>query len=104
MMKLLTGHCHLRGPLVKQGAVDSPGCDRCKQASEMALHILCDFEALVVLRFWHLGHHFLKQGDFTDISISKVLHFVHSAGLLNAQGLHKWLEMVNVQESLWCLP
>ena len=30
-------------------------------------------EALAVLGFRHLGHHFLKAGDFVDISVSKVL-------------------------------
>jgi len=35
-------------------------------------------EALAVSRFRHMGHHFLKPGDFADISNSKVV------GLLNA--------------------
>jgi len=47
----------------------------------MTSHFLCDCEALVVLRFRHLGHHFLKLGGFANISVSKVLH---NAGLLNA--------------------
>jgi hypothetical protein len=33
------------------------------------LYMFC--EALVVLRFRHLGHNFLKSGDFTDTFISK---------------------------------
>jgi hypothetical protein len=33
---LFTGHCHLKGHLFKLGIVDSPECDRCKQASETA--------------------------------------------------------------------
>jgi hypothetical protein len=84
MMGLLTGHCHLKGYLFKMGLVDSPNCDKCKQASETASNVLCECEALAVLRFRDLGHHFLKPGDCTDISISKVLHFVQSVGLLNA--------------------
>jgi hypothetical protein len=84
MTGLLKGHCHLEGYLLKMGLVDSPRCDRCKQAFETASHVLCDCEALAVLRFRHLGHRFSKLGDFADISISKVLHFVQSAGLLNA--------------------
>jgi hypothetical protein len=59
--------------------------DRCKLASEMASPVLCDCEALAVLRFRHLGHHLLKLGDFADNSVTKVLHFVWSAGLLNVQ-------------------
>jgi hypothetical protein len=42
MTGLLSGHCHLKGHLFKLGLVDSPGYDRCKQASETALHVLCD--------------------------------------------------------------
>jgi hypothetical protein len=82
MMKLLTGHCYLNGHLFKLGLVGSVGCDRCKQAFEMSSHVLCECEALVVLRFKHLGHHFLKPGDFANISVSKVLHIIQSAGLL----------------------
>jgi hypothetical protein len=84
MTGLLTGHCHLIEHLFKPGLVDSPRCDKCKQASETASHVLCDCKALAVLRLRYLGHHFLKPGDFADISVSKVLHFVQSAGLLNA--------------------
>jgi len=46
MMGLLTGHCHLKGHVFKLGLIDSPACDRHKQASEMASHILCDYEAV----------------------------------------------------------
>jgi len=66
------------------GLVDSLGYNRCIKANEMASHVLCDFEALAILRFRHLGHYVLKPGNFANISVGKVLHFVHSAGLLNA--------------------
>jgi len=81
---LLTGHCHLKEHLIKLGMVESHGCDRCHQALETAPHIFCDCEALVVLRFWHLSHHFLQPDDSATMSISKTLHFVQSAELLNA--------------------
>ena len=61
---LFTGHCHLKGHLFKLGLVDSPECDRCKQASETASHVLGDCEALAALRFRYLGYHFMKPGDF----------------------------------------
>jgi hypothetical protein len=48
-----------------------------------ASHMLCDCETLATLRLRHLGHHFVKPGDFEDISVSKILHFVQGAGLLN---------------------
>jgi len=38
-------------------------------------HMFFVTEALAVLRFRHMSHHFLKPGDFADMSISKVLHF-----------------------------
>jgi hypothetical protein len=49
----------------------------------MASHVLCDCEALATLRLRYLGHYFMKPGDFKDISVSRLLHFVQSAGLLN---------------------
>jgi hypothetical protein len=84
MMGLLTRHSHLKGHLFKLGLVHIPGCDRCKQASETASHIPCDYDALATLRFRHLGQHFMKPGDSEDISISRILHFVKGARLLKA--------------------
>jgi hypothetical protein len=80
-LRILTGL--VTEHLFKLGLVNSPECDRCKQASEMALHVLGDCEALAAIRFRHLGHHFMKLGDFKDISVSRLLHFAQSAGLLN---------------------
>jgi hypothetical protein len=68
MTGLLTGHCHLKGHLFNLALVNSPNCNRCKRASEMASHILSDCETLATLRFRHLGCHFMKPGDFEDIS------------------------------------
>jgi hypothetical protein len=63
MIGLLTGHCHLKGHLFELGMMDSPGVTDTNR---------------------HLGHYFLKSGDFADISVSTILHFVQSMGLLNA--------------------
>jgi hypothetical protein len=80
---LLTGYCHLKGHLFKLGLVNSPKCDRCKQASDTASHVLCNCKALAALRFRYLGRYFMKPGDFKDSSVSRILHFVQSTGLLN---------------------
>jgi len=61
MTRLLAEHCHLKGHLFKMGLVHSPRCDGCKQASEMASHVLCGCEALGVFRFRGLGHHSWNQ-------------------------------------------
>jgi hypothetical protein len=76
MTGLLPGH------LLKLGLVNIPDCDRCRQASEMALHVLGDCEALAILRFRHVGHHFMKLSDFEDIPVYRILHFVQGTGLL----------------------
>jgi hypothetical protein len=56
----------------------------------MASHFLCDCEAVATLRCRHLGHHFMKPGDFEEISFSKILHAGLGVGLLNesGKGLH----------------
>jgi len=75
----------------KLGLVDNPGCGRCKEAIETPSNVLCNCEAIATLRFRHLGQHFIKPGDFEDISVSRIWHSVQSASLLNARvkGLHK---------------
>jgi hypothetical protein len=84
MTGLLTGHCHLKGHLFKLWLVNSPECNRCKQAFETASHVRCDCEALATLRIRHLGSHFMKPGDFEDISVSKICRYVvQGVGLLN---------------------
>ena len=80
---LLRWHCHLTGHLYKLELVDSPGRDTCKQASQMASHVLCDCEALVVLRLRHLGSHFFQAVNNANISVSNTVQFVQSVRLLN---------------------
>jgi hypothetical protein len=84
MKGLLTGHYHLKGHPFTMELVDSPGCDGCKQAIEMTSRALCNSEAVAVLRFGQLCHHLSKLDGIANISLSKVLHFVQSVGLLNA--------------------
>ena len=80
MTGLLIGQCHLKGHFFKPRLVYSPKCDRCKKPSEMTSHILHDCKALATKRF---KHHFMKPGDFEDISVSQILQFVQGAGTLN---------------------
>jgi hypothetical protein len=43
--------------------------------------ILCDCEAMVCLRFCHLGEFFIEPNDYYDTTINKALHFIWSVGL-----------------------
>jgi hypothetical protein len=105
MTGLLTGHCHLKGHLFKLGLVNSPECDRCKQASETASHVLCDWHSDLI-EIQVPGSSLYETRWLWNISVSRILHFVQGAGLLNdwAKGLHKKLIMVEVHGSLWCRP
>jgi hypothetical protein len=85
MTGLLTGHCHLKGHLFKLGLINIPECDRYKEVSDTASHVLCDCEALATLRFRHLGLHFMRPGDFKNIPVSRILHFFQGMGMLNAR-------------------
>jgi hypothetical protein len=79
---LLTGHCHLKGRLLKMGLTDNLICERCPQKDESAMHILCDCEAIIYLRFSQLGLFFIEPNDHYDTTIHKVLHFIQSVGLI----------------------
>jgi hypothetical protein len=63
------------------GLINDPICERCLEADESATHVLCDCEALDHLRFRHLGQFLMEPGDFYDVPIGKVLHFIRSVGL-----------------------
>ena len=76
-------HCRLKAHLFKLGPVNRPECGWCKQASETASHVLCFCEGLATLRFRHLVRHCVKPGDFEDIPISSILHFVQGVGVLD---------------------
>ena len=58
MTGLLTGQCHLKGHLFKLELVNSPECNKCKQVSKTASHILCDSEALATFKIQALGSSF----------------------------------------------
>jgi hypothetical protein len=45
-----------------------------------ALVDLCCY--ISYLRFRHVGQFFMESGDFYDVSIGKVLHFIRSVGLI----------------------
>jgi len=66
----------------------------------MASYVLCNLEVLVTLRFKQQACHFTKPGDFKNISVSKILHFVQGAVLPKewATELHK---KVNHSQSVW---
>jgi hypothetical protein len=73
IMRLLTGHYHLRGHLFKLGLTVDPTCERCLEEDESATHVLCDCEAIAHLRFRHLDQFFMEPGDYYDALISGVL-------------------------------
>jgi hypothetical protein len=50
----------------------------------MASHVLFDCVELATLRFRHVGHYFMKPDYFKDISVSRILHCVQGAWLLDA--------------------
>jgi hypothetical protein len=52
------------------------------QVSVGPTHILCDCEAIVYLRFRHLGQFFMVPSDYYDAPINKVLHFIWNVGLI----------------------
>jgi hypothetical protein len=78
MVGLLTGHCYLKAHLSKLELVNSPKCKRCLEKEASASHVLCDCEAITYLRFCHRVQYFMKPGDYHDVLIRKVLHFMRS--------------------------
>jgi hypothetical protein len=82
VVRLLTGHCHLKGHLFKLGLINDPICERCQEEDESATHILCDCEAVAHIRFRHRDQFFMEPSDYYDVPIDKLLHFIRGVGLI----------------------
>ena len=94
LMGPLTGHHHLNEHIFRLQLLGNPRCGRCQQAYATASHVLCDCEALATIRFRHLGQHFVKPGDFHDISNYMILHFVQSVGCWMQEGYTKKIDNI----------
>jgi hypothetical protein len=80
---LLTGHCHLKGHLLKLGVLNNPSCEWCLEKEESATNkiLVCYFEAIAYLRFRHKGHYFMDPSDYRDVPIRRVLRLIRTVGL-----------------------
>jgi hypothetical protein len=80
---LLTGHCHLKGHLLKMGLTGSVICGRCLEEVESVTHILRECEAIAYSRFRHLSRYFREPDDYHGSPVSKILYsFIRNVGLL----------------------
>jgi len=78
---LLTGHNTLRRHLHLMGLSDSPLCRRCAAEEETSAHILCECEALALLRHAYLSSFFLETEDIKSISLGAMWNFSKATGL-----------------------
>ena len=78
---LLTEHNTLRRHLHLMGLSDSPLCRRCGAQDETSAHILCECEALALLRHAYLGSFFLEPEDITSISVGAIWNCSKATGL-----------------------
>jgi hypothetical protein len=82
IVRLFTGHCHLKGHLSKLELKDYPTCEKCLKKDESAIHVLCECEVTDHLRFHHIGQFFMEPSDCYDALISIVLDFIQNVGLI----------------------
>ena len=78
---LVTGHNTLGRHLHILGMSDKPICRNCTEEKTSA-HILCECEALALLRHTHLGSFSLDPADVTELSKGAIWCFGKGTGLL----------------------
>jgi len=54
---------------------------RCGAQEETSAHILCECEALAILRHTYLGSFFLDLGDVKSLSVGAIWNFSKGTGL-----------------------
>ena len=77
---LCTGHNTLRRHLHLLGLLDSPLCRKCGIKEEILAHILCECEALALLRHMCLGSFFLEPEDVKSVSLGAIWSFSRATG------------------------
>jgi hypothetical protein len=78
---LLTGHNTLRRHLHLMGLSDSPLCRRCGAEDETSARIICECEALALLRHAHLGSSSLLPEDIRSKILGAIWNFSKVTGL-----------------------
>jgi hypothetical protein len=76
---LLTGHNTLRRHLYIMGPIDNPSHRRCAAKEETEANVLCECEALTLLRHTYLGSFFLNPDDIK--SLGAIWNFSTATGL-----------------------
>jgi len=79
---LVTGHNTLRRHLYIKGLSNKPTCKKCGIEEDTSVHILCECEALVSLRYTYLGSFFLGPDDIRNLSPGAIWNFAKGTGLL----------------------
>jgi len=79
---LLTGHNTVRRHLYIMGLSNNPTFRKCGTEEENSVHILCECEALCILRHTHLGSFFLDPEDIRKLTIGAFWNFAKGTGLL----------------------
>jgi len=64
------------------GLCNNPACRKCGTEEETLVHILCECEALVSLRFTYLGSFFLDPQDIRVLGMGAIWNFAKGTGLL----------------------
>jgi hypothetical protein len=78
---LLTGPNTLSRQLYLMGLIESGLCRKCGAEEETSVHVLCKCEALVTLRYHHLGSLFLDTEDVIHLSQGAIWNFIKGTGL-----------------------
>jgi hypothetical protein len=79
---LLTGHNTLRTHLYVMELSNNLTCRKGGTEEETSVHILCECEALALLRHAHLGSFFLYPEDIRKLSIAVIWNCGKGTGLL----------------------
>jgi len=79
---LLTGHDTLRRHLNIMGLCNNPMCRECGTEEETSVHIMCECEALALLRHVYLGSFFLDPEDTRELGTGTIWNVAEGTGLL----------------------
>ena len=78
VVSVFTGHAAVARHLHIMKLIDSPTCKHCGLAEESTAHVICECDALSIIRFQFFGKPLLAVSEIQCLRVSDIIKFIRA--------------------------